>query len=83
MKANFATAAFAILFGLVLATPLNQTSIDALNEVYPRCFDQNNSTVKSVSEEEGLFAKKLKVTLAPRAKCSFLSAGNAKLEWEP
>lgn len=30
-----------------------------------------------------MFSKKLKVTLAPKAKCSFLAQGDAMLDWEP
>ena len=34
-------------------------------------------------EQEALFATKYQVTLAPKAKCSFLGTGNVMLEWEP
>jgi len=36
-----------------------------------------------VEEVPSLFSTKYKVTLAPRARCSFLATGSALLEWDP
>ena len=36
-----------------------------------------------MEELPSLFSTKYKVTLAPRARCSFLATGSALLEWDP
>ena len=76
-----------IVFGLLVfccaSTPLNQTSINAFNQVYPRCFDTTKPTKLQVTEVETLFATGMQVTLAPKQKCSFLGGGNVQLTWEP
>lgn len=69
---------------LVSSTPLTTRTINAFNEVYPRCFNASapQSIIRSVEEVPSLFSKKLKVTLAPKGKCSFLGTGNTMLEWD-
>lgn len=71
----------AVLPFLVQSQYLNG-AVQSLNDVYPRCFNQTNTTIKSVEDIPSMFSKTLKVTLAPGARCSFLSMGDFKLEWE-
>ena len=63
MKSTLSLLVLILLLSLIKATPLTNNSIAALDQVYPRCFTQNGKVVKTVEEVEGLFAKKLKVTL--------------------
>eukprot|EP00347_Sterkiella_histriomuscorum_P020530 403337453 len=71
-----------LLISFTQQTTLNQDAIANYDRIYPRCFDQNNSTVVFVDEEDALFSTKMRVFLAPKARCSFLAVGDVKLEWQ-
>ncbi len=82
MKASF--YCLPLLFVQIYATILNERTIRAYNEIYPRCFDKTAvQAISDVQEEPSLFSKKMRVVLKPKARCSFFGGGDTMLSWDP